>query len=89
MLKRIDEVVPQSLVNNRVIVDDRSTDDTRKIAESFGWTAVLNDGAGISDGANTALRHATSERFISFEQDLLLSRDWWKKCPILPSMEKM
>jgi glycosyltransferase involved in cell wall biosynthesis len=81
VLKRIDEVVPEPFVNNRVIVDDRSVDDTRKIAESFGWTVVFNDGTGISDGANTALRHATSERLISFEQDLLLARDWWKKVP--------
>lgn len=81
VLKRIDEVVPESFVNNRVIVDDKSVDDTRKIAESFGWTVVFNDGTGISDGANTALRHTTSERLISFEQDLLLARDWWKKVP--------
>ncbi|MEM3578197.1 MAG: glycosyltransferase [Candidatus Bathyarchaeia archaeon] len=81
VLKRISEVIPVEAVNQRIIVDDRSTDDTREIAESFGWTVIFNEGKGISDGANTALKHVTSEYFISFEQDLLLARDWWEKIP--------
>lgn len=81
VLKRISEVVPSEFVNNKLVVDDGSTDDTRKIAESFDWAAVFNEGKGISDGANTALKHVTSEYFISFEQDLLLARDWWNKIP--------
>ena len=81
VLKRISEVIPSSSVNNRIIADDRSTDDTVRIAESFGWQVIPNMGAGISDGANTALNHVTAERFVSFEQDLLLARDWWTKIP--------
>jgi glycosyltransferase involved in cell wall biosynthesis len=81
VLRRISEVIPSEFVDNKVIVDDRSTDGTRKIAESFGWDVILNEGTGISDGANTALRNVTSEFFISFEQDLLLTRDWWDKIP--------
>lgn len=81
VLQRICEVIPSELVSKRVIVDDRSTDNTREIAESFGWTVIFNEGSGISDGANTALKHVTSESFISFEQDLLLARDWWGKVP--------
>jgi glycosyltransferase involved in cell wall biosynthesis len=77
VLKRIGEVIPGRFVNEKIMVDDRSTDETRKIAESFGWTVVFNEGRGISDGANTALKHVESEWFISFEQDLLLARDWW------------
>jgi glycosyltransferase involved in cell wall biosynthesis len=79
VLKRIDEVIPEEIVGNRIIVDDRSTDNTREIAESFGWQVLFNEGAGISDGANTALKHVTSKCFISFEQDLLLAREWWEK----------
>jgi glycosyltransferase involved in cell wall biosynthesis len=82
VLKRVSEVIPSEFVNKRIIVDDRSTDNTRKIAESFGWTVILNEGKGISDGANTALKNVTSEYFISFEQDLLLAYDWWKKIPL-------
>jgi glycosyltransferase involved in cell wall biosynthesis len=81
VLKRISEVIPNELVNKRVIVDDQSKDNTVKIAKSFGWNVVFNEGKGISDGANTALKHVTSEHFISFEQDLLLASDWWKKIP--------
>ncbi|UCE95795.1 MAG: glycosyltransferase [Candidatus Bathyarchaeota archaeon] len=81
VLKRISEVIPDECVNNRVVVDDQSNDKTVEIAESYGWNVVLNEGTGISDGANTALKHVNSEYFISFEQDLLLSSDWWEKIP--------
>ena len=83
VLKRINEVIPREFVNIRVIADDQSEDNTVEIAQSFGWTVVLNEGTGISDGANTALKHIASEYFISFEQDLLLAHDWWKKVPPL------
>ena len=81
VLKRINEAIPSKAVGKKVVVDDKSTDNTAKIAGSFGWTVVDNEGTGISDGANTALKHVEAERFISFEQDLLLSRDWWSKIP--------
>src|SRR3990170_6701025 len=84
VLKRISEVIPETLINKRIIVDDDSSDNTRQIAAAFGWTVVPNKGHGISDGANTALANVTSEFFISFEQDLLLARDWWNKIPPLP-----
>lgn len=83
VLKRISEVIPSKFVTKRVIVDDRSSDNTREIAQTFGWNVVFNEGKGISDGANTALKHVESEYFISFEQDLLLARDWWEKIPPL------
>jgi glycosyltransferase involved in cell wall biosynthesis len=83
VLKRINEVIPSESVNKRLIVDDHSTDNTREIAKSFGWTIVANAGTGISDGANTALGNVSSEYFVSFEQDLLLSPEWWKIIPPL------
>ena len=83
VLKRIGEVIPDEFVNNRIIVDDNSTDDTREITRTFGWKVALNEGTGISDGANTALKRVETEFFISFEQDLLLAKDWWNKVPPL------
>ena len=83
VLRRISDVIPEASVNGKIIVDDRSTDNTCEIAESFGWTIILNNGHGISDGANTALRYVKSDLFASFEQDLLLACDWWRKIPRL------
>jgi GT2 family glycosyltransferase len=81
VLRRIDEVIPSELVHRRTVVDDQSIDDTRCIAESFNWKVIPNEGTGISDGANTALRHVESDHFVSLEQDLLLTRDWWPRIP--------
>jgi glycosyltransferase involved in cell wall biosynthesis len=81
VLKRISEVIPAEIVNKRIISDDNSTDETREIANSFGWTVVVNKGKGISDNANTALKYVESDFFMSFEQDLLLARNWWNKIP--------
>ncbi len=79
VLERINSVVPSDAVNQRLIVDDASTDSTRTIAERFGWFAVSNQGHGVSDGANTALKHVETDCFASFEQDLYLSKDWFNK----------
>ena len=81
VLARIAQVVPETIVNKRIMVDDRSSDNTCDIARSFGWAVIFNEGQGISDGANTALRQVETEYFISFEQDLLLAPDWWQKVP--------
>jgi glycosyltransferase involved in cell wall biosynthesis len=89
VLQRIGKVIPNKLVNSRIIVDDQSSDNTREIAETFGWKVYYNEGSGISDGANTALKHVTSEYFISFEQDLLLASDWWNKIPPLLANPKV
>jgi glycosyltransferase involved in cell wall biosynthesis len=83
ILKRINEVIPTEFINEKLAVDDQSSDETQHIAESFGWTVIPNKGRGISDGANTALEKVASEFFVSFEQDLLLSHDWWEKIPPL------
>ena len=81
VLKRISEVIPSEFTDKRIIVDDQSSDNTREIARSFGWDVIFNEGKGISDGANTALKHVASASFVSFEQDLLLDTAWWKKIP--------
>jgi glycosyltransferase involved in cell wall biosynthesis len=77
VLERINRVIPESVVGQRLIVDDGSTDSTVDIAKACGWTVICNEGKGISDGANTALKNVETEWFVSFEQDLLLASDWW------------
>ncbi len=81
VLRGIELAIPKKSVGNRIIVDDNSTDDTRPIAEQFRWQVIVNRGTGISDGANTALELVETEWFASFEQDVLLSSDWWPKIP--------
>jgi glycosyltransferase involved in cell wall biosynthesis len=83
VLKRLSESIPGESVNNRIIVDDHSTDGTCDIAKSFGWRAIFNEGTGISDGANTALKNIETDNFVSVEQDLLLAKNWWTKIPPL------
>ncbi len=85
VLRRIRAVIPADAIENRILVDDGSSDETPEIAESLGWEAIPNKGRGISDGANTALKHVTSEYFASFEQDLFLAQDWWPKIPLVLS----
>jgi glycosyltransferase involved in cell wall biosynthesis len=81
VLQRIEEVVPKGNVCCKIIIDDHSEDGTVEIAERFGWKVYPNPSSGISSGANEALRHVDTEFFASFEQDLLLAFDWWKKIP--------
>ena len=83
VLQRINDVIPKEFINEKIIVDDASTDNTPHIASSLGWLVIPNKGHGISDGANTALEHVRSDFFVSFEQDLLLAPDWWRKIPSL------
>lgn len=81
VLKRIDEVIPEENVVKKVFVDDHSVDNSIQIAKSFSWKVYENREGFISGGASEALKHVTSPFFISFEQDLLLARNWWQKVP--------
>jgi len=83
VLSRINQIVPKDFVNQRLIVDDGSKDNTATIAGKYGWTVLKNEGKGISDGANTALKHVETSYFCSFEQDVVLSSNWWNKVSAL------
>jgi glycosyltransferase involved in cell wall biosynthesis len=81
VLKRIDTVIPYECVSQKILVDDHSVDRTVEIAKDFNWTVYENPSTGISAGAIEALRRVKMPVFISFEQDLLLAKDWWDKIP--------
>ena len=83
VLSRINKVIPKEAVNQRLMVDDGSKDNTVTIAKKYGWNVIKNEGKGISDGANTALKHVQTSYFCSFEQDVILSVDWWRKVSAL------
>lgn len=77
VLSRINKVIPKEDVNQKWIIDDGSKDNTVAIAKKYGWNVVRNEGKGVGDGANTALRHVETPYFCSFEQDVVLSGNWW------------
>lgn len=81
VLAHINEVFPREVVGKKFIVDDGSTDRTVHIAKAFGWDVMCNEGKGISDAANTALKYVSSKLFCSFEQDVVLSPDWFNRVP--------
>lgn len=81
VLKRIEEVIPSEVVGKKIFVDDHSKDGSVFIAKDFGWLVFPNDKGGVGAGANLALCKVTSEYFISFEQDVVLAKDWWAKIP--------
>jgi len=81
VLTRIKKVIPSKVVGKKIIIDDHSTDDTVKVAKSLGWTVYINQGSGIFDAVENALKYVTTEFFISIEHDIILSKEWWKKIP--------
>jgi len=83
VLSRINKTIPKNNVNQKLIIDDGSKDSTVSIAKKYGWIVIRNEGKGISDAANTALKHVETKYFCSFEQDVYLASDWWNKVSTL------
>lgn len=79
VLNQINKVVPAEYVNNRILINDHSSDGTPAAAYFNGWKCYVSPGHGISDAANYALSLVESEYFCSFEQDVLLNRGWWRR----------
>lgn len=86
VLNQISLVIPSENVGKRIVVNDASVDGTKTIAKIWGWRVVDNEGSGISDGANTALKLVETEYFASFEQDVVLNLDWWRN--IVPLLKE-
>lgn len=78
-LKNLEKVLPSECVHRKIAIDDCSSDDTVKILKDFGWEVYQNPSTGISSGANCGLSKVDCPYFMSFEQDLFLSKDWWEK----------
>jgi glycosyltransferase involved in cell wall biosynthesis len=70
-------------VGQKIVIDDNSSDLSKAIAYYFGWKVIDNEGKGISDAANTALKYVTTKKFCSFEQDVFISPDWFFRIPKL------
>lgn len=81
VLKRISDVIPEQNVNQRFLVVDSLSDIKDTSYTKYQWTLLLNDGKAISGASNTALRRVKTEFFVSFEDDILLAENWWRKIP--------
>lgn len=81
VLPRIEEVIPSENINQKIFVDDHSIDNTVEIAKDFNWSIYENKLGFVSGGVHEALRHVKSEFFASFEQDVILAKNWWDKIP--------
>ena len=86
VLEQIDKVIPKEIINKKIVVVDLpslSQLNGFKLRNFYdnGWTVLLNEGQGISEAANTALKQVTTDFFISFEEDLLLDPEWWNNIP--------
>ena len=84
VLKRINNVLPQENINKKIFVDDSSTDETVNIAQDFGWTIYPNTKGWIDGGTQEALKHVTTDIFISVEQDVFLAQNF---CDLLNHFE--
>jgi hypothetical protein len=77
VLKQTNKVIPANVVNKRILINDHSIDGTPAAAFFNGWTHITSRGCGISDAANHALSLVETEYFCSFEQDIILNKNWW------------
>lgn len=78
-LRRFNEVLPEKVIEQKIMIDDHSQDATVSIGKEFGWSVYPNPSNGIASAANEALRRVKSEFFMSIEHDILLASNWWPR----------
>lgn len=78
-LQSIEKAIPPASVNQKIVIDAHSIDKTRAICERFGWTVYNAETVGIPYQANQALGKVTTEFFASFEQDIIVNHDWFRR----------
>lgn len=71
--RSLNSVYAQTLAPHEVIVvDNGSTDDSGKVASSFGATVIRLETPGLAAARNAGIRHATGEWIALLDAD-----DWW------------
>lgn len=77
-LRSIEKAIPKENINQKIIVDGGSIDNTIQIAEKNGWT-IIKSKKGIAKQANLGLKHIETSVFASFEHDIILDPNWFYK----------
>jgi glycosyltransferase involved in cell wall biosynthesis len=77
-LMSIEKAIPRERVNQKLMVDGHSTDETQNIGKQFGWKVIDAEKVGIPHQANQALEMVNTEVFASFEHDIILNRNWFQ-----------
>jgi len=86
VLPRIEREIGND-INQRIFVDDNSTDNSCKIASQFEWDIYHNQEGWINGGCKEALKHVETKHFVSVEQDVILCKGWWKRIQELISFK--
>lgn len=74
----IEKAIPRERINQKIMVDGHSTDETKNIGKNFGWQVIEAEKVGIPHQANQALDMVKTEIFASFEHDVILNRNWFQ-----------
>jgi len=77
VLKRVEEVIPN--IHRKIAIDDYSEDKTRQLLRELRWEVYDNPSQGIASAFNEAFRIADCEFVISIEQDVILTKEWFKE----------
>jgi len=54
-LKSVEKVIPKECVDQKIMIDAHSTDETQNIGKKFGWNVIDAEKVSIPHQANQAL----------------------------------
>jgi len=94
MRELLDSVVGQTVTPDEALfVDGGSTDNTQEIIEEYAeehdWiNLVIDEGANIAEGRNTAVENASNDYIVSTDGGCILDKKWYgKMCKALEDHE--
>ena len=68
-IKSVLNEIPKGFVDEILIVDGNSTDNTVKIVRQMGYPVVMQEGGGLGNGIKTAIKHVTGDIIIVLDAD--------------------
>lgn len=87
-LASIDQALLQENICHKIAVDGGSNDETLDVLRKYGWEVEDAPKKGIPYQANRALGLVDREFFASFEHDIILSPDWFRRTSKVAGSDK-